>query len=288
MSVLQKRSLASYEGQYIMETDREYFELFYTLVPHLKELESCIETRDTAQAQQEQAKSKLELPIFTVIISAVLYTLAFAVPFLIVFYIVINVVKLDNGESLFSVYDKWVGNEPITNTVANWIMPLAETESLFWQFMIGLLCIAFMLIVPPCIYFLLPLALVFCVISGIFTRITAKKDLKESIIICESMEQKIDQLVDELIIPLQVVPQDYRYSDALEYFCNSYFNGRARTLQEAIAAYDTYLHRKKMEHAQEVIHNDQTMILEEIRDQKDKIDRLQDTIKRVKDNVDWL
>ena len=112
--------------------------------------------------------------------------------------------------------------------------------------------------------------------------------MKESAEICKEMDLNIEQLVNLLAVPLQAVPLDYQYSEALEYFCNSYMNGRVHTLQEAITTYDTYLHRRKMEHAQEVIHDDQTMILEGIHDQQRKLDRLQDIIKRVKSKVDWL
>lgn len=288
MSALQKRPLSSYEGQYLLENERDRFELFYSLIPYLKELESCIDAREAAFARRDQAKSKLEMPVLTTLISAVLYTVALAIPFLIVFYIVANVIKLDNGGSLYSAFEAWMESEPLSYALMKLLSPLTESSNGLFKFIAALLSITFVVVILPCVYILFPIALVFCLISGIFSRRAARRDIKESAEICEEMDLHIDQLVQILSIPLQMVPSDYQYSEALEYFCNCYINGRAYTLQEAIAAYDTYLHRKKLEHAQEVIHDNQTKILNEIHDQQDKLDRLQDTIRHVKDRVDWL
>ena len=70
-------------------------------------------------------------------------------------------------------------------------------------------------------------------------------------------------------------------------FC-FYVNGRANTLKEAIDAYDTYQHRRKTEHDQEVLHADQAKIYEEIQQQNARLDDLQDSVRRVKNRVDWL
>lgn len=288
MSILPKRNLSSYEGQYIVEDERERFTLFYALIPHLKELESCIETRDAAQSRKDQAKGKLERPLLSTFVSAALYTVSFAIPFLIIFYIIVNVIKLDDGKSLYSAYEAWLDASPCVSVVTGWLLSLANIDNFLCNIIAILLSLAFMFVIVPCLYFLFPIVFVLCTISTIFTRRTAKKDLKESAEICKEMDLNIEQLVNLLAVPLQAVPLDYQYSEALEYFCNSYMNGRVHTLQEAITTYDTYLHRRKMEHAQEVIHDDQTMILEGIHDQQRKLDRLQDIIKRVKSKVDWL
>lgn len=288
MPILSKRNLSSYEGQYIVENENERFALFYSLIPHLKELESYIESRETAQRRKEQAKDKLKMPLLSTFVSAVLYTLSFAIPFLIIFYIVVNVIKLDDGKSLYSVYEAWLDSSPGVSMVTGWLLPSAKSDNLLWG-LIGIpLGLVFLFAVVPCVYFLFPVVFVLCMISTIFTRKTAKTDLKESTKICAEMDLNIEQLINVLAVPLQTVPPDYQYSEALEYFCNSYMNGRVHTLQEAITAYDTYLHRRKMEHAQEVIHNDQTMILEEIHAQQRKLDGIQDAVKRVKNKVDWL
>ena len=218
--------------------------------------------------------------------SAVLYTFSFAIPFLIVFYIVVNVVKLGGDKSLYSVFEAWLNYSPSVSMVTGWLLP--STDNFLWGLIFIPVGLVFLYAVVPCIYFFFPVVFVLCTISMIFTMKTAKTDLKESAEIIEEMNLSIELLVNELEIPLQAVPSDYQYSEALEYFCNSYMNGRVQTLQEAITAYDTYLHRRKMEHAQEVIHNDQTMILEEIHDQQRKLDNLHDAVKRVKNKVDWL
>lgn len=288
MPLLQKRDLSSYEGQYLVENERERFELFYSLIPYLKELEACVDAREDALTRKAQAKGKLEMPLLTTIVSAVLITLALAIPFLIVFYIVTNVVKLDNGESLFSLYETWMESEPIFNGLMTKLLDSIDPDKTFLSLMVGLIGIVVIIVIPPCVYVLFPVVFVFCIISGIFNRKAARVDLKECDEICEEMDLNIEQLIQILSVPVQMVPSDYQYSEALEYFCNSYINGRANSLQEAIAAYDTYLHRKKMEHAQEVIHDEQTKIMNEIHDQQQQLDRMQDSIRRVKNRVDWL
>ena len=288
MSKLKRRILSSYEGQYIVEDERERFELFYSVLPHLKELESYIETKDAAQRRREQAQSRLEMPVLSTFINALLYTISFAIPFLIVFYIILNVVTLDDEKSLYSAYEAWLDASPIVSMVTGWLLLPANVNNFLCKLISILLSFLFMFVVVPCLYFLLPMVFVLCSISTICTRRAAKKDLKESAEICEEMDLNIGLLVNLLAVPLQAVPPDYQYSEALEYFCNSYMNGRVHTLQEAVTTYDIYLHRRKMEHAQEVIHNDQAMILEEIHNQQKKLDRLQDTITRVKSKVDWL
>lgn len=288
MSILQKRNLSSYKGQYIIESEKERFELFYSLIPPLRELESCIDARERALTSRNEAENTLKMPVLSTLISALLYTAAFAVPFLIVFYIVTNVIKLDNGQSLFSAYEALMEKEPLIYAFTGLISPLTENGSSFCNFIAILLGIAFVIIILPCVYILFPIILILCAILGVFSRKIARQDIKECAKIFEEMDFKIEQLTQIIAIPIQMVPLDYQYSEAIEYFCNSYINGRVQTLQEAMDAYETYLHRKKMEHAQEVIHNDQAKILKELNDQKDKLDRLQDTIKRVKNRVDWL
>lgn len=152
----------------------------------------------------------------------------------------------------------------------------------------ALLAIAFMYLVAPCIYFEFPVVLVFSIISTIGSRTTTQKELQEDTELCKELDIQIASLSDLIILPLQHVPYDYRYSEALEHFCNSYMNGKASTLKEAIDIYDTYQHRRKMEHAQEVIHADQTRIYEEIQQQKIQLNDLEDSIRRVKNKVDWL
>lgn len=85
MPMLQKRPLSSYSGQYIVRNEKERFELFAALIPLLKELEDCMESRDAAKNRIAQAKSNLEMPIVTTLANAVVYTVIFAIPFLIIF-----------------------------------------------------------------------------------------------------------------------------------------------------------------------------------------------------------
>ena len=287
MSILQRRALSSYEGQYLIESERDRFELFYSLIPYLKELESCIDAREEALNRKSQAEETLKMPIFSTLMGAVLYTITLAIPFLIVFYIATNIIKLDNGQSLFSAYETWMEKEPLSYAFMGLIAPLEEKGGIF-SFIAILLGVVFVVTVLPCVYVLFPIVLILCIITGIFARQIARQDIKESSEICDRMDINIKQLIQAIDIPIQMVPPDYQYSDAIEYFCNCYINGRVHTLQEAIDAYDTYLHRRKMEHAQEVIHNDQEQILKEIHEQQEKLDRMQDTIRRVKNKVDWL
>lgn len=288
MSILQRRALSSYEGQYFLKSERDRFELFYSLIPYFKELESYISERDATLRRREENQSKLSMPILSTLVSAVLSTALFAIPFLIVFYIVVNVVKLDNGMSVFSAYEEWLESSAIVSAVLEWLYMLFEVDNFLCQLLAVLLTMAFMFIVVPCLYFLFPIALILCSVSTVFSCKAAKAQLKVDKKLCKELELKIEELDRLLEIPRQNVPSNYQYSEALEYFCNCYINGRAYTQQEAIAAYDTYLHRRKMEHAQEVIHNDQEQILKEIHEQQDKLDRMQDTIRRVKNKVDWL
>lgn len=288
MSLLQRRTLSSYGGQYFISSEKDRFELFYSMIPYLKELESYILARDEVQKRREQNRSKLSMPILTILSSAVLYTVLLAIPFLIIFYIVVNVIKLDNGMSLFSAYEEWLETKVIVSVVLKWLLALFEVDNFLCQFISVVLNMAFVFLVVPCLYFLFPIALVLSFLGTIFSRMNAKAQLKEDGKFCEEIDQKIEELVRHIGIPLQNVPSDYQYSEALEYFCNCYINGRANTLQEAIAAYDTYLHRRKMEHAQEVIHNDQTKILNELHEQQEKMDRMQECLRRVKNKIDWL
>ena len=288
MAILQNRTLSSYGGQYIIESERERFELFSALISPLKELESYTDSRDAAMRHIAQSKSKLESPILTILIGAVLYTVAFAIPFLAVFYIVVNLVDLPNGSSLFDAYKNWVDTTPLSYHVLDFFANLMKGDGFLSAIIPVLLSLAFLYLIVPCVYFEFPIVLVFCIISTIISRATARKELQENLERCKEMEGRIAALTDLLILPLEHVPYDYRYSEALEHFWNSYINGKANTLKEAIDIYETYQHRKKMEHAQEVLHADQTKIYEEIQQQNARLDDLQDSVRRVKNKVDWL
>lgn len=246
MSLLQRRQLSSYGGQYFISTEKDRFELFYSMIPYLKELESYILARDEARRRREKNRSNRSMPILTILSSSLLYTVLLAILFLIIFYIVVNVIKLDNGMSLFSVYEEWLEATVIVSVVLKWLLELLEVDNFLSQFISVVLNMAFVFLVVPCLYFLFLIALVLSFVGTIFSRMNAKAQLKEDRKFCEEIDQKIEELVRLISIPLQNVPSDYQYSEVLEYFCNCYINGRANTLQEAIAAYDTYLYRRKM------------------------------------------
>ena len=59
------------------------------------------------------------------------------------------------------------------------------------------------------------------------------------------------------------VPPDYRTSEALEFFCNDFANGKVTNLKEAMKEYDLYCHRKSVEETQKKAASEQTRLLQE-------------------------
>lgn len=283
-----QKELSDYGGTFIFKDYNTLFELYGALIVPMKRLEHAFDKRDRSIEQRCLAEEKLQFPILTILTKIVLYTFTFAIPFLVVFYITANLVKFSSGESLLEAYDEWAGGLYIVKQFFSWAHSVQSGAAFWLSLGIVLLEFFFCFILIPCTTVLLPMVVVCSTIGTIISIFSAKQSIREAKEIRNEAEKQIDILLEQLKIPLEYVPKDYRYSTALEYFYNSYINGRASTLKEAIDSFDTYLHRKKMEHSQEVLHQEHLEILRKIQYQSIQINTLNNSVDHIKNKVDWL
>lgn len=220
-------------------------------------------------------------------------TIKLAIPFAIVFLIVTNLVHTKDGTSWYKLYEDMTNNMVIfawIGKLSSAILAKISKLGFLLNFILGLLMLIIFIILSLCVIpsfmFLFPVLAVIFVIISLFTHKSNQKTIEKNSVTLKDIQEEIDFIVDDLTLPLQFVPPDYCYSEALEYFCRSYANGKASTIKEAMILYDNYLHQQAMEQGQQEISHKQSKILDEIEYQNQRLDSIQSELNDVKSTAD--
>lgn len=226
------------------------FNLYKTLVGPFQEFENRLCYKRELEWTAEDAKGTIRFGYKRIIREAFLFTLKCAIPFLIIFWVVYNVVHV---ESLRNIYDMYIGciDTPLVALHAQLFEKeggLSAIETIYY------LVVRLIEAVPyPCLTFLFPLMIVGSVISRTHGISQAKKTLKTCEDVLPQAETAIQDAWKKIAPYIKNIPPNYRNSSALAFFSNSFFNYKVKNLQEAVNLYDQYLHQQRMEQSQREI-----------------------------------
>lgn len=256
-----KKELPEMPTNLKIENDKDLFSLFYILSKYLKEYEELTAQKRDKETGLEGREDNVNHPILFTLTNTILYTLLRAIPFLIIFFIVTNVIRTDDGRAFWYACEKWMSSTPIIRAI---FAILPDTNSVIINTVILLFKLILIFFIEPCITILMPLSFVASVITTIRTK-TNLPTMKKEFVDIEKEVEEMEFIIDG---PLTFVPPDYRTSDALEYFCRCYVNGKVSNLKEAIDRYDVYRHRQEMERVHNEISSQQIEILKNVEEIK--------------------
>lgn len=194
-------------------TYADVFQLYGRLVNPMKELENACERQQKQEEAIAEAKETIGGCFITPFIYAIGWTVAFAIPFLIVFWVAGNLVKLEDGVKFASAYINWYEDLPISNMMVGWGTSI---DSLLLKFIFLILLGFVEFLLMPNVIVLLPIMFVVGVLVTIIGVKRAKcviKSGKEELV---ELNQQIPIMIEQLSGPLSFVPPDYRYSEAIE------------------------------------------------------------------------
>ncbi len=266
-----------------IETVRDIFGLYARLSGPLKEMEQVCDRQEALEKEVKEARETVSTAFIRPFISAFVWTFCLAIPFIILFLIITNVVHASDGQALFDVYDQWLSE---TTLGAKFLGMLPKGGFL------GLVSIVLSLVLWgglfPCIIFLLPAMFALSVIATIFSVIFAKRVIKKNTAVIPLLQQEIDDRIRAMAEALSYVPPDYRFSMAINHFVQSYANQKADSLKEAVNLFDVYMHQQKMEQKQQEILDMERRKLSEMAYQSEQLDKINRNIKQIKHDVDWM
>ena len=261
--------------------------LYRSLVEPVRDIENKAQQRKILEQELKDAENTLNCRFVTPFVNAIAYTIAGAIPFIIVFFILSFFIKNGEGVRYFKVYDNWYGSTPSLH----WLSDILEKLGESWGFIgiiIALIVSIALFFIIPAIVILLPLCFVGSVIYTVYSCIEARSSIKTIPGKLEDLHDEVIEIVDRIAPGMTFVPPDYRYSDALEFICRTFDNHKADSLKEALLQYDEFAHRREMESTTNAILQSQYAVLQELADQSSKLDSLKADISKVKDKVDWL
>ncbi|MBQ3514336.1 MAG: hypothetical protein IJA32_11175 [Lachnospiraceae bacterium] len=156
-------------------TDADVFQLYGRLVNPMKELENACERQQKQEEAIAEAKETIGVCFITPFIYAIGWTVAFAIPFLIVFWVAGNLVKLEDGVKFASAYINWYEDLPISNMMVGWGTSI---DSLLLKFIFLILLGFVEFLLMPNVIVLLPIMFVVGVLVTIIGVIRAKCVIK--------------------------------------------------------------------------------------------------------------
>lgn len=227
---------------------QELFGLYRSLVGPFQEFEERVHYKRTVEQDASKARGTIDYGYRRIIREAFSHTIKGAIPFLIIFYVILNVVHV-NGEKLYYYFQVLV--DYLDDLIPSWETP-SEVTFIYMSILLILVIVElFILYVPfPCLALLFPLMIVGSIISRTHVIAKAKKTLKACEELLPQAEDAIREAYTSIAPYVDKVPQSYRNSHALAFLSSSFFNYKARNLQEAVNLYDQYLHQQRMEQGQ--------------------------------------
>lgn len=264
---------------------QELFSLYRNLVGPFKEFEKRSkykwELEQTLEREPALAKSPISFNFTGTIRDIFSDTLIWAIPFLIVFWVIMNVVQVNGEKLLMDMYTELL--DPVHEAI------YAQLSDMV---LIGILVELLVLFVLfPLLALLFPFMIVRNVISEMRHISQRKKKNEETLKTCEKIRRELLPQAEaavrdarEKIAPyVEKIPKDYRNSSALAFFSNSFFNSKVKNLQEAVNLYDQYLYRQRMEQSQREIAEAQRKAQ---RESMDAIDALSRQMDHLQDQID--
>lgn len=265
-------------------TEADIFMLYGRLVTPMQELENACERQHQQEEAVADAKATIGICFLTPFIYAIVWTIALAIPFLIIFWIAGNLIRLEDGVKFASAYIGWYEDLPISNMMEGWGSGI---ENLFLHFLFILFLGFVEFLVMPNVIVLLPIMFPFGILATIIGVIRAKFVLKKGKKELVELSQQIPSMIERLSGPLSFVPPDYRFSEAIEYFYRSFCNQKANTLRDAVILYDNYVHQKKMEASQEELIQQQIAVLRQIEYQNLQLNKIHGKLKDIDSRLFW-
>ena len=266
-----------------IETVQDIFGLYARLSGPLKEMEQVCDRQETLKKELKEAKETVSIAFIKPFLSALAWTFALAIPFIVLFLIVTNVSHVPDGRSLFDAYDDWLSGTALGAK----FLEIIPREG-FWGFICMVLSLAVWCGIFPCVIFLLPAMFVLSVIVTVFSVIFAKRVIKKNTAAIPVLQQEINERIQAMAEALAYVPPDYRFSMAVDHFCQSYANQKADSLKEAVNLFDVYLHQQKMEQKQQEILNVERRKLSEMAYQSEQLEKINRELKQIRRDVDWM
>ena len=284
-SVVEETS--SGEGMGKIETVDDLFHLYHRLIQPLKNFEKLCDRQDTLKKEIQDAKDTVKSAFVLPFLLGLKFTFALAIPFVIVFLIVANVCHTQEGVSLFTAYDDWFTQTGFGVWLSDKVSGMIDS-GLFVGFLGVILTFIVGCALFPIAVFLFPAMLAVGIVVTIFSVISARGTIKRGNRELPELEAQISRMLKELAEPLAYVPPDYRYSAAVEHFCQSYGNGKATSLKEAVNLFDTYVHQLEMEQRQQEILETHREVLRKLDVQSAQLKSLERQVKNVQSDVNWL
>jgi len=276
-----------FEEPIIINDVNDLNRVYHHLIGPVQAIESLCEYKHRKQMEFNDARGTLSSKIVSTIAMAIQFTATLAIPFLILFALVIIFKKTPEGIRYITVYENWFTEkfEPLDQ----FAMFLQAKIGMTLGSIIGvILTFLFFFIINPLLMLLFPAMLVVAIVVTIFNCIKARlavKSLPEEI---EKTEEYIKDEIDRIAMGLALVPPDYRSSDAIQFFCKVFDNKKADSLKEAMIQYDDYVHKMQVEYAQQEILDKHNEALRMLAYQSDRIDALNSDIRRLNSKVSWI
>ena len=265
-------------------TEADIFCLYGKLVNPMKELENVCDKKQQQEIAIMKSKSTIHRCLITPVTNAIVWTVVCAIPFLIIFWIAGNLIKVEDGVKFADAYINWYEGLPISNMMVGWGK---DIDNLLLQFIFILFLFFIEYVLMPNIIVLLPIMHMLGVLVTIISVIRAIYIIKSAKNALVELNQHIPIMIEQLSEPLSFVPPDYRYSEAIEYFYKSFCNHKAETLKEAVILYDNYMHQKKMESAQEALVHHQILALREIEYQNMQLNNIHKKLRSIDSRLFW-
>lgn len=232
-----ERSDSFLSGTDVTENADNLFRLYSQLIQPLKNYEGLCNKQETLNKEIQEAKNTIRTAFIKPILLALKYTVTYAIAFALLFLLITNMFRTSDGVLLFTAYDHWFEETAFGAWLLAKLSLMNSSSALSMLFGIVLMlvvgCIVF-----PIVAVLFPAMLVTGIVVTIISVLSAKSTIKNGSGELEQLDQQIKDMLNELAEPLIFVPPDYRYSAAVEHFWQSYNNGSASTLKEAIILFD--------------------------------------------------
>ncbi|MCM1193054.1 MAG: hypothetical protein NC123_01985 [Butyrivibrio sp.] len=266
----------------------ELFSLYKSLVAPFREYENRLFLTRELERKLKKAAEDVKRPIrfdYKRTIKDIFGdTVKWSIPFLIVFYVILNVVPV-NGEKLFDYYDELATTLLDLTVEELYVAIYAKTDSGLVTLIYGIVGLILGYALLPCLVLLFPVMIVKNMISEARRVSQAKERKKEASEACENYKKMLPQAAaaaqeaQKRIAPyMDYIPPKYQNSRALAFFSESFFNSRVETLKEAVNLYEQYLVTQRQEENQREIAAAQRRAQEENRAAMNDLARQLDNI----------
>ena len=257
------------------------------LVEPMSKIETKIADRDDKQNKLGEAEKTLKCAFFTPFILGLTYTLKYAIPFVVLFIIFIIFKKNPEGVRYISAYPDWFIVK--FKALDNFGLFLQAHLGMFFGSILAIV-ISFLVIfaIGPTFLFLFPVMLVVALVLSIREDIIATGRVNSYPSKIKALDAEIDADMNVISQAIELVPPDYRSSDAIEFMCKAIESCKAESLKEAMLQYDEHEFREEMRDSQKHIISLVNRVLENQEIQNQKLDTINKNINRVNSKLNWM